>query len=74
MKELQAVQRYWDDYPCGIDVTDQLVGTQEFFDDIKNAYAHSDALLNFRGYEGRSVLEIGCGLGFDYVSPTMPLT
>lgn len=72
MKTLRHVREYWDEYPCGIGITDKEVGTREFFEDIKNkfhetyaAYAHSDELLKFRGYQGKPVLEIGCGVGFD---------
>jgi ubiquinone/menaquinone biosynthesis C-methylase UbiE len=66
------VRDYWDEYPCGIQISDKDVGTAEFFEEIKtkfhdtyHAYAHSDALLNFRGYAGKAVLEIGCGTGID---------
>jgi ubiquinone/menaquinone biosynthesis C-methylase UbiE len=72
MKTIREVQQYWDDYPCGIQVTDKDLGTKEFFEDIKKqfrqtyaAYAHSNELLNFSGYKGKSVLEVGCGIGID---------
>jgi ubiquinone/menaquinone biosynthesis C-methylase UbiE len=72
MPTLRDVQAYWDQYPCGIQVSQREVGTREFFEEIKTkfhetygAYAHSDELLDFRGYRGESVLEIGCGIGFD---------
>jgi ubiquinone/menaquinone biosynthesis C-methylase UbiE len=72
MQTLRDVQAYWDRYPCGIQVSQREVGTREFFEEIKakfretyGAYAHSDDLLNFRGYLGKSVLEIGCGIGLD---------
>ena len=52
MKELEQVKEYWDEYPCGIQVTDEEVGTKEFFEDIRNkfhetyaVYTHSDELL-----------------------------
>src|SRR5262245_64354831 len=68
----EEVRRYWDEFPCGIQISDREVGTPEFFEEVKrkfhetyHAYAHSDALLDFRGYRGKSVLEIGCGTGID---------
>jgi ubiquinone/menaquinone biosynthesis C-methylase UbiE len=72
MTTIKEVQQYWDEYPCGIQVTNEEWGSREFFNDIKKkfqetytAYAHSDALLNFRAYKDKSVLEIGCGIGID---------
>jgi ubiquinone/menaquinone biosynthesis C-methylase UbiE len=72
MTTIKEVQQYWDEYPCGIQVSDKEFGSREFFDEIKNkfdrtyaAYAHSDNLLRFRERKGKSVLEIGCGIGID---------
>jgi ubiquinone/menaquinone biosynthesis C-methylase UbiE len=72
MTTIRDVQHYWDEYPCGIQVSDKEFGSKEFFDEIKKkfdrtyaAYAHSEELLRFRERKGKSVLEIGCGIGID---------
>jgi SAM-dependent methyltransferase len=72
MASLKDVQQYWDEYPCGIQVSDKEFGSREFFEEIKKkfdrtyaAYAHSEKLLRFRDRKGKSVLEIGCGIGID---------
>jgi ubiquinone/menaquinone biosynthesis C-methylase UbiE len=72
MATLKDVQQYWDEYPCGIQVSDKEFGSREFFEEIKKkfdrtyaAYAHSEKLLRFRDRKGKSVLEIGCGIGID---------
>ena len=72
MTTISDVRNYWDDYPCGIQVSDKEVGSREFFEEIKKkfdrtyaAYAHSEKLLRFRERKGKSVLEIGCGIGID---------
>jgi ubiquinone/menaquinone biosynthesis C-methylase UbiE len=72
MATLKDVQQYWDEYPCGIQVSDKEFGSREFFEEIKKkfdrtyaAYAHSEQLLRFRDWKGKSVLEIGCGIGID---------
>jgi ubiquinone/menaquinone biosynthesis C-methylase UbiE len=69
---LKDLQEYWDEYPCGIQVSHKELGTREFFDEIKKkfdhtyaAYAHSEKLLRFPAWKGKSVLEIGCGIGID---------
>lgn len=74
MYTIKDVQAYWDAYPCGIQVTEEEEGSGAFFEDIKqkfrghyDVYAHSDQLLEFRQYAGKSVLEIGCGIGLDSV-------
>jgi ubiquinone/menaquinone biosynthesis C-methylase UbiE len=72
MTTLKDVQHYWDEYPCGIQVSDEEFGSREFFEEIKKkfdrtyaAYAHSEKLLRFPVHKGKSVLEIGCGIGID---------
>ena len=72
MKAVDAVKQYWDEFPCGIQISDKDKGTREFFEEIKTKfrdvyapYTHSDALLNFRAYRDKSVLEVGCGIGLD---------
>jgi len=72
MATISDVRNYWDEYPCGIQVSDKEVGSKEFFEEIKRkfdrtyaAYAHSEKLLRFRERKGKSVLEIGCGIGID---------
>jgi ubiquinone/menaquinone biosynthesis C-methylase UbiE len=72
MTTIRDVQHYWDEYPCGIQVSDKEFGSREFFKEIKQkfdhtyaAYAHSEKLLRFRYRKGKSVLEIGCGIGID---------
>lgn len=74
MSLIKDVKEYWDQYPCGIEVTNETVGSREFFEEIKvkfrenyDVYAHSDDLLNFSGYQGKSILEIGCGIGLDAI-------
>lgn len=73
-KALRELQEYWDEYPCGIQVSEKELGTKEFFDEIKNkfdqtyaAYAHSERLLRFPAWKGKAVLEVGCGIGIDAV-------
>jgi ubiquinone/menaquinone biosynthesis C-methylase UbiE len=72
MTTISDVRNYWDEYPCGIQVSDKEVGSREFFEEIKTkfdrtyaAYAHSEKLLRFRERRGKAVLEIGCGIGID---------
>lgn len=72
MKTLADVQQYWDEFPCGIQITDKELGSKEFFEEIREKfhttyapYAHSEHLLKFAAYQGKTVLEVGCGIGLD---------
>lgn len=71
MDKIKAVQEYWDEYTTSIQsqFTDKVLGSREYFKEIKShhdkAYALSNQILNLPGLKGKSVLEIGCGIGLD---------
>jgi 2-polyprenyl-3-methyl-5-hydroxy-6-metoxy-1,4-benzoquinol methylase len=71
MNLLEQVQQYWNEYTISIQsqFTDKEFGSREYFREIKihhdNAYALSNKLLNLPRLSGKSVLEIGCGIGLD---------
>ncbi len=68
--ELSAsVRRYWNARVHDLDMTEHEVGTLGFFDDL-DAYRFAKlrylpGLVDFNGYAGRAVVEIGCGIGTD---------
>jgi ubiquinone/menaquinone biosynthesis C-methylase UbiE len=63
------VQEYWDAHPCGTQFTDLEWGSREFFDAVtRERYARQPFMadaVGFSRYSGKSLLEIGCGLGTD---------
>jgi ubiquinone/menaquinone biosynthesis C-methylase UbiE len=65
------VQAYWDHQPCGTQFTDTPWGSREFFDEVDRVrYERQPFMRNavgFDRYPGKSLLEIGCGLGTDLV-------
>lgn len=69
--QLRQVRDYWDEYTANIQVqfTDKRLGTKEYFDDIKvhhdRAYGLANQLIDLPGLKGKSVLEVGCGIGLD---------
>jgi len=68
---IQAIARYWNERIHDLDMTEQPVGSREFFADL-DAYRfdklrYLPELVNFNGYAGRAVLEVGCGIGTDLV-------
>jgi ubiquinone/menaquinone biosynthesis C-methylase UbiE len=68
---LKQVERYWDAYAAGLDVQGTPWGSREFFAAIKaehdQAYAYANHILDLAKLEGRSLLELACGIGLDTI-------
>lgn len=62
-----TVLKFWDDRPCNIRHSDKEVGTKEYFEEVtrRKYFVESHILdfANFDAYRGKSVLEVGCGIG-----------
>ena len=63
------VRAYWDRHIHDLEVTRHPVGSRGFFDDLDQYHFeklhHLLRLVDFDGYRGRTVLEVGCGAGVD---------
>ena len=63
---LDDVRSYWNEYVNDIEVTEFPVGSPEFFNSLeKYRYDKIDYLKDYVGfeqYQGKKVLEIGCGV------------
>jgi 2-polyprenyl-3-methyl-5-hydroxy-6-metoxy-1,4-benzoquinol methylase len=70
--EIARVQEYWDRRPCNIRHSTQPVGSREYFDEVEarkyRVEPHIPAFAEFAKWNGRRVLEIGCGIGTDTVN------
>ena len=69
MADNAAVRRYWDAHIHDLDVSTAAPGTPQFFQDL-DAYHfeklhHLPRLIDFNGYRGKRVLDVGCGAGTD---------
>ena len=64
-----AVREYWNRHIHDLEITRHPVGSRGFFDDLDQYHFeklhHLLRLVDFDGYRGRSVLEVGCGAGVD---------
>lgn len=71
MSKIKQVQQYWDEYTTEIQTqfTSKRLGSRGYFQEIKihhdKAYALSNQILDLPNIRGKSVLEIGCGIGLD---------
>jgi SAM-dependent methyltransferase len=66
---IDDVRTYWNEHIHDLEITRHPVGSRGFFDDL-DAYHfeklhHLLRLVDFDGYRGRRVLEVGCGAGID---------
>jgi hypothetical protein len=66
---IDDVRQYWERHIHDFDVTSHAPGSRGFFEDL-DAYHfeklhHLPRLIDFARYEGRRVLDVGCGAGVD---------
>jgi SAM-dependent methyltransferase len=70
--DIAAVQAYWDRRPCNLRHSTKEVGTKEYFDEVEErkyfVEPHIPKFAQFERWRGKTVLEVGCGLGTDAVN------
>lgn len=68
---IDAIQRYWNDRIHDLEMTDEPIGTLGFFDDLDeyrfDKLRYLPGLVDFGGFKGDALLEVGCGIGTDLV-------
>jgi SAM-dependent methyltransferase len=66
---IQQVRDYWERHIHDLEITRHPVGSRGFFDDLDQYHFeklhHLLRLVDFDGWRGRAVLEVGCGAGVD---------
>ena len=69
---ISAVRDYWNARPCNLRHSPSPVGSREYFDEVEArkyfVEPHIPAFAEFSRWQGKKVLEIGCGLGTDAVN------
>jgi SAM-dependent methyltransferase len=65
------VRAYWNARIHDLEMTTRPVGSREFFEELEDyrfdKLAYLPRVVDFGGYRGKRVLEIGCGIGTDLV-------
>src|SRR5918996_4952321 len=68
---IAEIEQYWNERIHDLEMTEHPVGSREFFADLDDyrfdKLHYLPRLVNFDGYRGREVLEVGCGIGTDLV-------
>ena len=71
-RTIQKVQEFWDRRPCNIRHSSKEVGTQDYFDEVEArkyfVEPHIPRFAEFERWQGKRVLEIGCGIGTDTIN------
>lgn len=72
MSSIEAVREFFDANPCNFKRSKSEPGSKKFFDDIeKNKYLvepHIPPFADYPRWQGRKVLDLGCGLGTETVN------
>ena len=68
---LGRVQTYWNERIHDMEMTEHAPGTAEFFADLDeyrfDKLRYLPNVVDFSGYTGKKLLEVGCGIGTDLV-------
>ncbi len=65
----EAIRRYWNERIHDLEMTEQPVGSRAFFADLDeyrfDKLRYLPELVEFSGFRGQALLEVGCGIGTD---------
>jgi ubiquinone/menaquinone biosynthesis C-methylase UbiE len=68
---ISRIAAYWDEHIHDLAITSYTVGTREFFQELDeyryDKLNYLSRVVNFDGYPGKNLLEVGCGTGIDLV-------
>jgi ubiquinone/menaquinone biosynthesis C-methylase UbiE len=69
---IEDVKQFWNSRPCNIRHSNKAIGSKEYFDEVEQrkyfVEPHIPKFADFEAWKGKSVLEIGCGIGTDAVN------
>ena len=69
MATIDEVRAYWERHIHDLEITRHPVGSRGFFEDLDQYHFeklhHLLRLVDFNGYRGKAVLEVGCGAAVD---------
>ena len=68
---ISRIAAYWDEHIHDLAITTYPAGTREFFQQLDeyrfDKLNYLSRLVDFDGYKGKNLLEVGCGAGIDLV-------
>ena len=70
--KIEDVKNFWDSRPCNIRHSTERVGTKKYFEQVEArkyfVEPHIPNFAEFKKWEMKTVLEVGCGIGTDAVN------
>jgi Methylase involved in ubiquinone/menaquinone biosynthesis len=70
-KLIKNIANYWDEHIHDLSITTDAVGTPEFFQQLDeyryDKLNYLPRVVDFSSYNGKNLLEVGCGTGIDLV-------
>lgn len=68
---LREIAEYWNEHIHDLELAKHPIGTRGFFADLDeyrfDKLRYLPSLVNFNGYKGKKLLEVGCGVAIDLV-------
>jgi len=68
---LEEIRKYWNEHIHDLEIVKHPVGTKGFFNDLDeyrfDKLRYLPRIVDFNGYKGKYILEVGCGVGIDLV-------
>lgn len=68
---LEKIRRYWNSHIHDLELAKHPVGAKGFFEDLDeyrfDKLRYLPRVVDFNGYKGKKLLEVGCGAGIDAV-------
>lgn len=65
--DISTVKNFWDARPCNVRHSKKEIGSKEYFDEVEakkfRVEPHILSFTDFPSWQGKKVLEVGCGLG-----------
>jgi SAM-dependent methyltransferase len=69
---IEKVRGFWNARPCNIRHSPKPMGTREYFEEVEQrkyfVESHIPGFADFERWKGKTVLEIGCGIGTDTIN------
>jgi ubiquinone/menaquinone biosynthesis C-methylase UbiE len=66
-----AIKAYWNEHIHDLEIATQPVGSTEFFSELEeyrfDKLRYLPKVVDFTNYRGKTILEVGCGVGIDLV-------
>lgn len=70
--KIQEVRQFWNTQPCNIKHSAAKVGSKRYYDEVETrkyfVEPHIPLFADYPRWQGKTVLEIGCGIGTDTIN------